>query len=74
MHALSIRKHAPDAHRLQNIHWTLKPGLGNELNLHSIQAKRDKEIDALGEKTPKADVISTVIRMTFFYLSKVSLS
>lgn len=44
--------------------YIFRRGLGH------MHAKRDKERDAHGEKTPKKDVIITVIRRTF-YLSKI---
>lgn len=71
LQTLSTGQCAPDAHRLQNIHRTLKPGLSSQFNLHGTHAKRDKEIDAHYEKTPKTDVITTDIRRTF-YLSEMS--
>lgn len=71
LHTPITGQSALDAHPCQNIHQTLKPGLSNDFNLHGIHAKRDKEIDAHGKKTPKKDITITVMRRTF-YLSKIS--
>lgn len=72
LQTLSTGQCAPDAHRLQNIHRTLKPGLSNQFNLHGTHAKRDKEIDAHYEKTLRQTLSPQTSEGPFTFLKCLS--